>query len=171
MDPDVPPAALRISLLQILDGLGALDVQAKLGVSRATYYAGHRRAGQARGGEVGRTKAQGGIVLRPLAAGTSGTVAKAREAGFGRHRAARRPERLDSAPRGTRRRRHPGREHQVTSAIVITAAERDQLLAQLRRLEQLATPDTDAPESTGPLRVLSGPRRANKPPGKQALTC
>ena len=63
MDPDVPPAALRISLLQILDGLGALDVQAKLGVSRATYYAGHRRAGQARGGEVGRTKAQGGIVL------------------------------------------------------------------------------------------------------------
>ena len=59
----------------------------------------------------------------------------------------------------------------MTSAIVITAAERDQLLAQLRRLEQLATPDTDAPESTGPLRVLSGLPAVPKPPGKQALTC
>jgi len=52
MDPEVPAAALRIALLQLLDGLGALDVQAKLGVSRATYYRAmrsigrHRKAGQ-----------------------------------------------------------------------------------------------------------------------------
>jgi hypothetical protein len=48
MDPDVPAAALRIALLQLLDGLGALDVQAKLGVSRATYYRAMRSLGRHR---------------------------------------------------------------------------------------------------------------------------
>ena len=38
MDPDLPAAALRIGLLQLLDGLGAVDVQAKLRISKSAYY-------------------------------------------------------------------------------------------------------------------------------------
>jgi hypothetical protein len=51
LDPAITPTALRIGVLQLLDGLSALDVQKKLGISRSTYYDAVRILGQHRRSE------------------------------------------------------------------------------------------------------------------------